>query len=65
MTLTQPDETVRCTRCKNKHRYSERYDKEKKMWGTYVLVSSCPRCGGESFNRDKAPAAQELTGAIY
>lgn len=41
------DKEVQCTRCRNKHKFSERIEKRKK---NFVFVSMvCPRCGGESY----------------
>lgn len=40
------DRIVQCTRCKNKHRESERIDKksDKGNWSDVV----CPKCGGKT-----------------
>lgn len=44
-------DTVKCTRCRNKHLISERIDNPAKD-GTWD--STCPRCGGKEFIVQKA-----------
>lgn len=41
------DSYVQCTRCRNKHRHSDRFETEEDKHGMRTLA--CPRCGGYNY----------------
>lgn len=44
------NEIVRCTRCRNVHKYHERVEKKRRPYkGLEVFDIVCPRCGCHSF----------------
>ncbi len=46
----ESSKTVKCTRCRNVHKESERLSvRDKSYRGIKVFVLVCPRCGGKSF----------------
>jgi len=51
--MTNPDQIVKCTRCRNKHKKSERILKRdyKNSWNDVV----CPKCEGKVYTEVKEP----------